>query len=545
MRILAALLFVLTSMFGFAVAQTAHAEKRVALVIGNSRYLHVPELANPRNDAADMAGKLEQLGFEVVRGEDLDLDGMRKAARDFTGRLEGAEMALFFYAGHGLQVNGTNYMAPVDARLRDYDDLDYEVMPMDLVLGAMERKTKTNLVFLDACRDNPLAENLARSMGTRSAAVGRGLARIGGGVGTLISLATQPGNIALDGRGRNSPFTGALLKHLGTPGQDITRDLVLVRRDVLDATDGKQVPWDHSSLTGDVVLTEMPAKPETAAEPTASGNTAEVAYWESIKSSSDRAYFEAYLKQFPEGVFAGLARLEIAKLTKKAEVQAEKDRQAKAESERQRRAESEAEADRLAKELEKAEAERKAARQASGQVQVASLAPESEPEPAELIRSVQTELNRVGCSVGRVDGKWGSGSAGALREFASRQGIKLASTNPGAEILERLKATDVRVCPLVCGRGLEEKNGRCVATERKASVETKPASRTPSSQPTVTPEASGAARKKFAVAKDCYVCTYMGKTAKACVDKGMPITNSNFPITTGGNTPGPGACKKL
>ncbi len=156
----------------FCLTVPAHAEKRVALVIGNSAYEHVPPLANPKNDAADMADKLEALGFEVVRGSDLTLADMRRTAREFTNKLEGADLSLFFYAGHGLQVNGNNYMAPVDAQLSSYNDLDFEVLPMDLIVGAMERNTKVNLIFLDACRDNPLAENLARSMGTRSSAAG-------------------------------------------------------------------------------------------------------------------------------------------------------------------------------------------------------------------------------------------------------------------------------------------------------------------------------------------------------------------------------------
>ena len=207
-----------------------------------------------------MAAKLEGLGFEVVQGEDLDLSAMRSTVRDFIGKLDGADLALLFYAGHGVQVNGTNYMAPVDARLSTYNDLDFEAMPMDLILSAMERTTKVNLVFLDACRDSPFSQKLASSMGTRSGAVGRGLARLGTGVGSLIAFATQPGNVALDGEGSNSPFTSALLKNLGTPGQDITRDLINVRRDVLEATGGKQVPWDNSSLTGDVILQPLRGK---------------------------------------------------------------------------------------------------------------------------------------------------------------------------------------------------------------------------------------------------------------------------------------------
>ncbi len=243
--------------------QPTEIRKRVALVIGNAAYQSVPQLANPKSDATDMAAKLREIGFEVIAGEDLDLAGLRSTIKNFIDQLDGADLSLFYYAGHGVQVNGINYIAPVDARLATYDDLDFEALQMDLVLSAMERKTGINLIFLDACRDNPFTANLARSMGTRSAAVGQGLAEIGSGIGSLIAFSTQPGNVALDGIGRNSPFTGALLKHLGTKGQSITDDLILVRRDVLEETKGRQVPWDNSSLTGPVVL--VPASPGTPA----------------------------------------------------------------------------------------------------------------------------------------------------------------------------------------------------------------------------------------------------------------------------------------
>lgn len=523
MRILATLILFAGLLGGFPFATSASAEKRVALVIGNSQYRNVPELANPKNDASDIAAKLESLGFEVIKGLDLDLAGMRKAARDFTSRLEGAELALFFYAGHGLQVNGVNYMAPVDASLRTYDDLDYDVLPMDLVLSAMERKSKVNLIFLDACRDNPLAENLARSMGSRSTAVGRGLARLGSGVGTLISLATQPGNIALDGKGRNSPFTGALLKHLGTPGQSVTEDLILVRRDVLKETGGRQVPWDHSSLTGEVALKEKPAEaPQQAAgaaEPPSApkDNSLDLAYWESIKDSGDSSYFEAYLKQFPKGVFAGLARLEIAKLAPKA---AKQDR----------------------------EPSPKAEEKPAEPTLMASLAPEAAPaiDPEELTRSVQSELNRIGCSVGTVDGKWGQASTRALKDYAGRRGVKLDAAVPDPQILEQLKATRVRVCPIVCGKGMEERGGRCEKIERKASVETRPQPQV--KEAVVPPEAATPPRKtaqSIPAGKDCYVCNYMGRQAKTCLDKGRPFTMNDFPITTGGGTPSLSVCKKL
>jgi uncharacterized caspase-like protein len=315
--------------FAIATCQAAMAEKRVALVVGNSGYAHVPALPNPRNDAADMAVKLKGLGFTVISGTDLGFLEMRRTIRSFINSLDGSDIALFFYAGHGLQVNGKNYMIPIDAQIENENDLDFEAISIALTLAAMERSAKTSLIFLDACRNNPLARNLARSMGTRSAAIGRGLARIGTGIGTLISYSTQPGNVALDGEGRNSPFTAALLEHLGTPGEGVTRDMIRVRNAVLKATDGKQVPWDNSSLTGEVILVPTAKLQDDTAnnipkENTAprinapQGNQVEIAYWESIKDASDKAYYEAYLKKYPDGQFADLAQLKLAAIDKEA-----------------------------------------------------------------------------------------------------------------------------------------------------------------------------------------------------------------------------------
>jgi uncharacterized caspase-like protein len=231
----------------------ARAETRVALVIGNSAYVNAAPLTNPVNDAKDVAGTLESLGFKVILGTDLEKRAMELKIRDFVRALPGADVALFYYAGHGLQYSGQNFLVPVDARLESDRDLDFEATKLEFVLRQMEleRESKTNLVFLDACRDNPLARNLARSMGTRSAAVGQGLAQVQTGIGTFITYSTQPGNVALDGSGRNSPFTGALLKHVVAPDRDVRSVMTEVRKDVLAATGGRQVPWDHSSLTGD------------------------------------------------------------------------------------------------------------------------------------------------------------------------------------------------------------------------------------------------------------------------------------------------------
>jgi len=163
-------------------------------------------------------------------------------------------MALFYYAGHGLQVAGRNYLVPTDAKLERPGDLSFETIDVGQVLAQMDTEKRVNLIILDACRDNPLARSLARSLGTRSIAVGQGLATVQSAIGTMIVYATQPDNVALDGQGRNSPFTGALLKHLATPGLEIRTMMTRVRADVVAATNERQVPWDSSSLIGEVVL---------------------------------------------------------------------------------------------------------------------------------------------------------------------------------------------------------------------------------------------------------------------------------------------------
>lgn len=234
-------------------AWPATAEKRVALVVGNSAYVEAAALPNPINDASDMAAALKKVGFEVILGLDLAKAAFDAKVRDYARALEKADVAVFFYAGHGLQVGGRNYLVPVDARLQSERDLDFDAVSLDFVLRQTEldRDGKTSIVFLDACRDNPLARNLARSMGTRSTSVGQGLAQVQTGVGTFIAYSTQPGNVAVDGVGRNSPFTAALTKGVAVPDRNLTSVMIDVRKEVLAATGGKQVPWDHSALTGD------------------------------------------------------------------------------------------------------------------------------------------------------------------------------------------------------------------------------------------------------------------------------------------------------
>jgi hypothetical protein len=318
----------------------ALAERRVALVVGNASYQHTPSLTNPLNDAADIAEALRKLNFHVIEGRDLDKRGMDGSIRQFARELMGADVGVLFYAGHGLQVDGQNFLVPIDAKLEDATGLEFETTRLDAVHKTMERATKTNLIFLDACRDNPLTRNLARALGTRSASIGRGLAVVESGEGTLISFSTQPGSAAMDGEGRNSPYAAALVRRLASPKDDISSILIGVRNDVMRETRRRQVPWEHSALTERFYF----------AKPTVVVPSAELAFWAAVKDSKDPRLIQSYLEAFPDGTFAPLARAVLARLkAEEAQQQAavETARKAEearlaAEAETKRKAESEA-----------------------------------------------------------------------------------------------------------------------------------------------------------------------------------------------------------
>lgn len=300
-------------------APAAHAaQERVALVIGNGAYINATKLNNPVNDAGDIAQALRKIGFDVVEGRDLDKRAMEAKILEFGRKLDRANIALFFYAGHGMQVGGRNFLIPTDAKLERAGDLNFETLDVSLVLAQMEAEKRVNLVFLDACRDNPLARTFARSLGaSRSAAIGRGLASIQSAVGTMIAYATQPDNVALDGTGRNSPFTAAMLKHIATPGLEIRSLMTRVRADVLEATRQQQLPWDHSSLIGEVVL--VPGGTAQAAPPPPTVSSGDEFAWSLLKDSKDANQIRRFIEQFPNSArrseaAARLLSLEQAKV---------------------------------------------------------------------------------------------------------------------------------------------------------------------------------------------------------------------------------------
>lgn len=301
------------SSISFAVSPES-SEKRIALVIGNSSYRNTPALLNPKNDALIIGQTLKRLGFDADVLTDLTKSEMDKALRRFGERLEGAKTSVFYYAGHGIQVNGVNYLLPVDAVLKHPRDLEWESSSMTSVLRQMEGKDRVNILFLDACRDNPLSETLARSMGdNRSVFIGRGLARVDANAGTLISYATKEGEVASDGKGDHSPYTQALLKHIETPGLEVGIMLRRVREQVRKSTAEKQTPWEYGSLLGEFYF-NAPVTIQIQEPPPVQQSNAELLYWQSIMNDTQPAAFEAYLKRYPNGEFSELARIKMEKL---------------------------------------------------------------------------------------------------------------------------------------------------------------------------------------------------------------------------------------
>jgi uncharacterized caspase-like protein len=291
-----------------AAGQQAAMKPRVALVIGNAAYKDSP-LRNPVNDARAMAARLADLGFEVIARENLGRDAMQAAVREFGRRLERANVGLFYFAGHGMQVKGRNYLIPVDAAIEHEDEVPYRSLDAGEVLDKMESaKTKTNLMVLDACRNNPFARHF-RSR--RS-----GLAEMDAPNGTLIAFATAPGSVAADGDGTNGVYTKHLLRHIGE-ALPVEQMFKRVRVAVSLETQDLQVPWESSSLRDDFYF--RPALGPALAQPQEVNETVlELAFWDAIKSSTRSADYTAYLEQYPRGRFAALARVRAQALAEPA-----------------------------------------------------------------------------------------------------------------------------------------------------------------------------------------------------------------------------------
>jgi uncharacterized caspase-like protein len=482
----------------------ARSEKRVALVIGNSAYKNVSNLDNPANDADAMAELLRKSGFQVVDvRRDLGISGMRRAVRDFSDLARDADIGVVYYAGHGIEVDGTNYLIPIDAVMERDIDVEDESLPLDRILRVLEPVKRLRLVILDACRDNPFARTMKRTIASRS--IGRGLAKIEPTMSdTLIAFAAKAGSTAADGEGNNSPFTIALVKHIAEPGLDLRLAFGRVRDDVLRTTGNKQEPYVYGSLGGSTVSL-TPPKPivKPAPAPQIDVNAGMRRDYELAAQIGTKEAWDLFLGVYKSGFYAELAKVARAKIlaAQKAEEAAAEARakaeaaekakaanaiaerakaeaarraaeaaqKAKIEASEKARAEGlKAEAKRLADEQKAADAQREAeTRKAeaekaeSERTKVVALSPV--PDAAEVTRSLQTELRRVGCHLGSIDGNWSATSQRALEGFNKFAGLKLNAKEATEDALDAVRSKRSRICPLVCERGFRADGERCVA----------------------------------------------------------------------------------
>jgi hypothetical protein len=558
--------------------QSAFAEKRVAFVVGNSSYQNVVALTNPANDAAAITEMFKKAAFDMVESRrDLKNTEMRRALRDFTEKARDADIAVIYYAGHGIEVDGTNYLVPVDAALeRDTDAYD-EAIALDRILQAIEPAKQLRLVILDACRDNPFVKKMKRTVASR--ALGRGLAGIEPTrPNTLVAFAAKGGSTASDGDNRNSPFTKALLKYLTTPGLELGKAFRLVRDDVMSATGNRQEPFVYGSLGGnDVALVPAPGSPST---PAGNSNAEIRRDYELAERVGTKEAWDSFVTANPSGFYADLAKAQRNKLAAesariaatekargaieeqarlaaegaKASEQAKAAAQSKAAEEIRLVAEKKKqieEARLVAAEQSKAAAQAKAAEQervtaekvrlaiekkkqvedarvaaaerAKAAVQaklveeeklaaeakklaetriasaeqakpkediqktdkpadqtVASLTPgqanpatvkSDRPSPAEITRLLQTELQRVGCRTGSIDGEWNASAQRALSLFNRNAGTKLDVKLASLDALDVVRSKRGRICPLICDHGYRADGDKCVEIRCKAGFE--------------------------------------------------------------------------
>jgi uncharacterized caspase-like protein len=543
----------------------------VALVIGNSAYQNVSRLANPSNDSAAMSETFKSAGFDVVDlKRDLKVVEMRRALRDFSDQASDADIAVVYYAGHGVEIDGANYLIPVDAVLqRDIDAFD-EAIPLDRLLTVIEPAKRLRLIILDACRDNPFSKTMARTIGSRI--VGRGLAKVDlTGPNTLIAYAAKAGSAASDGDENNSPFTAALVKYLPRPGLDLRKALGFTRDEVLKVTNNRQEPFVYGSLGGNDVSLVPEAKPVSSAAEPADPDVAIRRAYELALDVGTRDIWDSFVANYPNSFYTDLAKAQRRKLaaeearlaaTEKARAavedqnrlaiegakaveQARAAEQAKAAEQLQLAAEkkkaiedarvAEAERAKAAAQAKAAEEVRLAAEKAAAKakaleearaVQQARLAadqksredakateaeraravaqaraeeeankakaqddkavgqlagltpPEQAGQPApqensaaDLPRLLRTELRRVGCNTGAVDGNWDAAAQRSLALFNKNAGTTLDVKIASLDALDTVRSKPARICPLVCDHGFRADGNTCTKIICRAGYE--------------------------------------------------------------------------
>ena len=403
-----ALVLITATLLSGLTAASARAE-RMALIIGNSNYSHTSALTNPANDARDLAAEFTRLGYQVELVQDATRDRLLDALRAFRARSLGAEHSVIYYAGHGIEIDRQNFVVPVDAELKADIDVEYEAVPLDLLVAATSGAKDLQLVVLDACRDNPFLKQMSRSLATRS--VGRGLALYDPDGNSLVAYAAREGTLALDGSGANSPYAVAFLEALRKPGLEIGQFFRRVRDSVIQQTQGLQEPFLYGSLSADPVFFRPVAariQPQPDPQPSQqqpgqpSVNTLlaiDLAFWQSVEDSPLASDFEDYLARFPDGQFRPLAERRLAAL---------------------KRAEKPARSSSTGAAQPKPE---------TPKPQVQAL-PETPPAPLKLsreaARDMQARLNILGFSAGVEDGLPGPRTLRALNSYRSARNLPAA-----------------------------------------------------------------------------------------------------------------------
>src|SRR6202790_1582537 len=513
--------------FSFCISvDPALADKRVALVIGNSTYQNVPSLANPANDAAAVTDIFKAAGFDMVESRrNLTNAELRRILNDFYDRTRDADIAVVYYAGHGIEVDGSNYIVPVDAVLERDRDVYDETISLDRVVQSIEPARQLRLVILDACRENPFSQSMKRTLASRG--ISRGLARVDPVTpNTLIAFAAKAGSTADDGNNKHSPFTSSILNHLTSPGLDLRKAFGIIRDEVMVATNKKQEPYVFGSLGGaDVALVPAAVVPVAVAPPAPSAQDvaagARIDYELAAQVGTKEAW-DAFLASHPTGLYADLARAQNSKLLaaqqshskaddarRDAEEQAaqkaadlrkqleEQSTRQTAEAKQKLSEQAKKELDEAKKQVELAQQQAEAARQqvaeakrqaiAEAQLQVeqarraakedaekiAALTPSqtipqgAPPSPpqigqADVTRLLQAHLKRVGCNSGNVDGNWDDSSRKALNLFNKNAQTRFDIKLASLDALDAVRNKPDRVCPLTCAKGQRAEGDRCV-----------------------------------------------------------------------------------
>ena len=495
----------------------ALAGKRVALIVGNSTYQNVPQLPNPSRDASAVAKMFKDAGFDSVDVE-LNVGNLefKRSIRKFETMADQADIAVVYYAGHGLEIGGANYLIPTDARLASDRDADDEAITLERLVSSTDGARRLRLVILDACRDNPFVTTMRRERVVANRAVASGLGKVEPtSTDTLIAYAAKAGSTADDGDGEHSPFTSALLKNLTVPGLDVRLAFGRVRDEVLKSTGNRQEPFVYGSLGGET----MALVPQVA-KPVDSDAGARVDY-ELTAQIGTREAWNSFLASHPTGLYANLARAQNSKLMaaqqshdraddarREAEQQAalkaeELRRQLEAQSTRQTVEAGQKPSEQAKKELEEAkkqvelaqqqaeaarqqveEAKRQAIAEAQLQVEqarrtareeaekVASLTagqtipqaqpPSSQLGQADITRLLQAHLKRIGCNTGNVDGNWDDSSRKALDLFNKNARTEFDTRLASLDALDAVRGKSDRVCPLICAKGQRAEGDRCI-----------------------------------------------------------------------------------